>query len=319
MSFTIQAARSIFPDTQVANSVPTTVESFNQLRAEDQLALLWFAYTEMGVTITPAAMQVVNIVFAEKTLTQIKQMPSREQTQVMCDLVNHADTDICRTYSSFGMNVKLGFWYQLSEWMKQGIVAPIPKGYQLSTKASDVLQAIRQMEGGQQLSILQDIVVNMGYAPTSGTQTVKEPVVAPKDIAPRVKLKIKGIDNLTVLSYIENMNAFDFQAVVALFAEDGALQPPFQEPIVGHESILAYMREECYGLKLIPEQGVSEPAEAEFTQIKVTGKVQTPWSGESIGINLAWRFLLNPQGKIFFVAIDLLASPQELLNLGIIR
>lgn len=37
------------------------------------------------------------------------------------------------------------------------------------------------------------------------------------------------------------MNAFDFQGAVALFAEDGALQPPFQEPIVGHESILAYM------------------------------------------------------------------------------
>ena len=41
----------------------------------------------MGTTITPAAMQVVNMVFAEKTLTQIKQMPALEQTQVMCDLV----------------------------------------------------------------------------------------------------------------------------------------------------------------------------------------------------------------------------------------
>ncbi|MCF2150260.1 orange carotenoid-binding protein [Desmonostoc muscorum LEGE 12446] len=319
MSFTIESARSIFPDTQVANAIPVTVESFNQLSAEDQLALLWFAYTEMGITITPAAMQVVNMVFAEKTLTQIKQMSTGEQTQVMCDLVNHTDTDICRTYSSFGTNVKLGFWYELGEWMKQGIVAPIPKGYKLSTQASDVLQAIRQLEGGQQLSILQDIVVNMGYVPTVGTQKVKEPVVAPKDIAPRPQVNIKGIDNLTVLSYMENMNAFDFEAAVALFAEDGALQPPFQEPVIGHESILTYMREECYGLKLIPETGVSEPAEAEFTRIKVTGKVQTPWFGESVGINLAWRFLLNPQDKIFFVAIDLLASPQELLNLGFVR
>lgn len=77
--------------------------------------------------------------------------------------------------------------------------------------------------------------------------------------------------------------------------------------------------EECYGLRLIPERGVSEPAEGEFTQIKVTGKVQTPWFGDSVGINLAWRFLLNPQGKIFFVVIDLLASPQELLNLGFVQ
>jgi hypothetical protein len=32
-------------------------------------------------------------------------------------------------------------------------------------------------------------------------------------------------------------------------------------------------------------------------------------------MNIAWRFLLDPQGQIFFVAIDLLASPKELLNL----
>ncbi len=319
MSFTIDSARSIFPDTQVADAVPATVESFNQLSAEDQLALLWFAYTEMGVTITPAAMSAANMIFAENTLNQIKQMPALEQAQVMCDLVNQTDTPICRTYSSFGMNVKLGFWYQLSEWMKLSIVAPIPEGYKLSAKASDVLEAIRQLEGGQQLSVLRDIVVNMGYSPTGGTQKVKEPVVPPKDFASRIKVNIEGIDNLTVLSYMENMNAFDFPAAVELFAEDGALQPPFEKPIVGHENILAYMREECYGLKLIPERGVSEPAQGDFTQIKVTGKVQTPWFGESVGINLAWRFLLNPQGKIFLVAIDVLASPKELLNLGLVR
>lgn len=319
MSFTIESARSIFPDTQVANAVPATVESFDRLSAEDRLALLWFAYTEMGVTITPAAMQAASMMFAETTLDQIKQMPALEQTQVMCDLINHTDTPICRTYSYFGMNVKLGFWYQLGEWMKQGVVAPIPEGYKMSAKASDVLQAIRQLEGGQQLTVLRDIVVNMGYASTVATQKVEEPVVPPKEFTPRTKISIEGINNSTVLSYIENMNAFDFQAAVALFAEDGALQPPFEEPIMSQESILAYMREECYGLKLIPERGISEPAAGGFAQIKVTGKVQSPWVGDSVGINLAWRFLLNPQGKIFFVAIDVLASPQELLNLGFVK
>lgn len=319
MSFTIDSARSIFPSTQVADAVPAIVQSFNQLSAEDQLALLWFAYTEMGMTIIPAAMQVVNMVFAEATLTQIKQMSALEQTQVMCDLVNHTDTPICQTYSSFGTNVKLGFWYQLSEWMKQKIVAPIPKGYKLSAKATDLLQTIRQLEGGQQLTVFQDIVVNMGYASKGGTAKVQEPVIAPKESAPRTKVSIEGINNTTVLSYMDNMNAFDFQAAVALFAAEGALKPPFQEPIAGQENILAYMREECYGLKLLPEQGVSEPAEAGFTQIKVTGKVQTPWFGDKAGINLAWRFLLNPEDQIFFVGIDVLASPQELLNLGLVR
>lgn len=318
MTFTIESARSIFPDTQISNAVPATVESFNQLSGEDQLALLWFVYTEMGVTITPAAVGAANMIFAEKTLTQIQQMPAQEQTQVMCDLVNHTDTPLCRTYSAFGTNVKLGFWYKLSEWMKQGIVAPIPEGYQLSAKASDVLQAIRQLEPGQQLTVLQDIVVNMGYTSSVDTPKIKEPAVPPQQVSPRTQINIEGINNETVLSYMENMNAFNFQEAVALFAEDGALQPPFQEPIVGQEAILAYMHEECDGLKLIPEQGISEPVEG-FTQIKVTGKVQTPWASDSVSINLAWRFLLNPQGKIFFVAIDVLASPQELLNMGFVN
>lgn len=275
MSYTIDSARTIFPDTQVADAVPAIIKSFNQLSAEDQLALLWFAYTEMGVSITPAAMSAINMVFAEKTLTQIKQMPPAEQTQVMCDLVNHTDTPICRTYSSFGTNIKLGFWYQLSEWMKQEIVAPIPAAYKSSAPASDVLQAIRQLDGGQQLTVLQNIVAKMGYASTEDTPKVKEPIVPPQELAPRKKVIIKGIDNSTILSYIENMNAFDFEAAVALFAQDSALQPPFDKPIVGQENILNYMREDCYGLKLMPEQGVSEPAEGGFNQIKVTGKVQT--------------------------------------------
>jgi Nuclear transport factor 2 (NTF2) domain len=198
-------------------------------------------------------------------------------------------------------------------------VAPIPVGYQLSTEASELLRAIRQLDGGQQLTVFQDVVVKMGYSPTGDTPKVKEPVVPPQEAAPRTKVQIQGIQDMTVLSYMEDMNAFDFPAAVALFAEEGALKPPFQEPIVGQENILAYMREECYGLKLLPVQGISEPVEGGFTQIKVTGKVQTPWFSNRAGINLAWRFLLNPAGKIFFVGIDVLASPKELLNLGLVR
>jgi Nuclear transport factor 2 (NTF2) domain len=123
------------------------------------------------------------------------------------------------------------------------------------------------------------------------------------------------VDNYTVLSYIDNMNAFDFGAATELFAAEGALQPPFQAPVVGKAAILTYMREECTGLKMLPERGVVEQIDDGYTQIKVTGKVQTPWFGASVGMNIAWRFLLDPQGKIFFVAIDLLASPKELLNL----
>ncbi|MEM1172984.1 MAG: orange carotenoid protein N-terminal domain-containing protein [Cyanobacteria bacterium P01_H01_bin.35] len=318
MPFSIDTARNIFPNTLSADAVPATIARFNQLSAEDQLALIWFAYLEMGKSITIAAPGAANMQLAERTMNEIKQMSFQEQTQVMCDLTNHADTPICRTYATWSPNIKLGFWYQLGEWMNQGIVAPIPEGYQVSANASAVLGTIQGLDSGQQITVLRNCVVNMGFdVKNLGSYTrVSEPVVAPKDMAQRTQVTIQGIDNPTILNYMNNLNANDFNALIELFTPDGGLQPPFRRPIVGKDSVLRFFQEECQNLKLIPEQGISEPADDGYTQIKVTGKCQTPWFGAGVGMNIAWRFLLNPEGKIFFVAIDLLASPKELLNLA---
>lgn len=318
MPFTIDSARGIFPGTLSADAVPATIARFTQLSAEDQLALIWFAYLEMGKTITIAAPGAASMMLAEGTLNQIRQMSPIEQSQSMCDLANRADTPVCRAYGTWSANIKLGFWYELGKWMEQGLVAPIPEGYKLSANASAVLQAIQNLDPGQQITVLRNSVLDMGYEPGKlGSYTpVAEAVAPPKDFAQRSQVQIEGITNPTVLSYMNNLNANDFDALIQLFTPDGALQPPFQKPIVGKDAVLKFFREDCQNLKLLPERGVTEPAEDGFTQIKVTGKVQTPWFGANVGMNMAWRFLLDPQGKIFFLAIDLLASPKELLNLA---
>jgi hypothetical protein len=317
MAITIDSARGIFPKTLAADAVPATIARFKQLSAEDQLAWTWFAYLEMGKTITVAAPGAARMQFAEATLNQIRQMTFSEQSQVMRDLANNADTPICRTYAAWSANIKLGFWYQLGQWMDQGIVTPIPAGYKLSANAEAVLQAVRELDQGQQITVLRSSVVDMGYdVEKLGDYTrVAEPAIAPKEVSQRTKVSIEGITNPTILNYMDNMNANDFGSLIQLFANDGALQPPFQRPIVGKDAILRFFNEECQNLNLLPERGVSEPAEDGYTQVKVTGKVQTPWFGAAVGMNMAWRFLLNPENKIFFVAIDLLASPKELLNL----
>ncbi|MGB3765769.1 MAG: orange carotenoid-binding protein [Phormidesmis sp.] len=317
MPYTIEAARNIFPSTRSADDIPATTARFAQLSAEDQLALIWFAYLDMGQGITVAAPGAANMQFAELTLNKIKQMTPIEQSQAMCDLANRADTEVSRTYATWTPNIKLGFWNTLGELMEKGLVAPIPEGYKLSANANAVLQSIRGLEAGQQISVLRNCVVDMGYdtGKMSNYQRVSEPVMAPKSMSDRTQVKIEGVSNETVLSYMNNLNANDFDALVELFATDGALQPPFRKPIVGKEAILRFFREECQNLRLIPERGVAESPEDGFTPLKVTGKCQTPWFGAAVGMNIAWRFLLNPEGKIFFVAIDLLASPKELMNL----
>lgn len=317
MPFTLDSARNIFPSTLTADAVPATIARFGQLTAEDQLALIWFAYLDMGKGITIAAPGAASMQFAEATMNDIRAMSFQEQSQAMCDLANRADTPIGRTYSTWSPNIKLGFWYKLGQWMEEGYVAPIPEGYQLSANATAVLQSIRNLESGQQITVLRNAVVDMGFDPKQmGSYTrVAEPVVAPQATDKRRQVTIEGVDNPTVLAYMNNLNANDFDALIELFTEDGALQPPFQRPIVGKPNVMRFFQEDCQNLTVIPERGVVEPTDDGFTQIKVTGKVQTPWFGAGVGMNIAWRFLLNPDGKVFFVAIDLLASPKELLNL----
>jgi hypothetical protein len=313
--FTLEKAAQIFPDTMTAGVVPAITARFRLLSAEDQLALIWYAYLEMGNTITVAAPGAARMQFAEPVLNQIKAMDFAQQSQVMCDLANHSDTEICRTYAVWSVNIKLGFWYQLGEWMAAGLVAPIPEGYKLSPNAAAVLNSVKEVEQGQQITLLRNFVVDMGFDPAKGEgQRVAEPIVAPTPEEQRKKVFIEGVLNPTVNSYMDLLNANDFENLIQLFLPDGALQPPFQKPIVGSENILRFFQEDCQNLKLLPERGYAEPTEGDFTQIKVTGKVQTPWFGAGIGMNVAWRFLLNPEGKIYFVAIDLLASPAELLK-----
>ena len=314
--FTLDRATRIFPETQSADVVPALTARYNLLSAEDQLALIWYAYLEMGKTITIAAPGAARMQFAEPMLNRIRGLNFAEQSQVMCDLANHADTELARWYASWSVNIKLGFWYQLGEWMEQGIVAPIPAGYQLSANAAAVLESLKTIDKGQQITVLRNFVVDMGFDPgkSAGVERVSEPIVLPTSPEQRSSVVIQGVDNATVIEYMNLLNANDFDNLIELFLPDGALQPPFQRPIVGRDAVLRFFREDCQNLKLLPDQGVTEPSDGGFTQIKVTGKVQTPWFGAGVGMNVAWRFLLDPQGKIYFVAIDLLASAAELLK-----
>ncbi|MBD2625665.1 orange carotenoid protein N-terminal domain-containing protein [Trichormus variabilis] len=319
MALTLQSAQSIFSNTQVPSLIPATIALFDQLNVDDQLAYLWYAYTEMGKTITPAAPGAARLQLAETLLTQIKLMSSEDQTKVMRDLASRADTPISRSYGFFSVNTKLAFWYELGELMKKGLVTPIPAGYQMSPGVKVVLEATQKLDQGQQITVLRNTVVNMGFdtselGPSSYPKAPAEPAF--QRTTPIISsVKIDGITEPAVLGYIEAMNADNFDAAVALFTTDGALQPPFQKPIVGPEAIAKYMREEAQGLNMMPQQGICEVQPDGSKQLKITGVVQTPWFGVTVGMNIAWRFLINPQGKIFFVAIDMLASPQELLNL----
>lgn len=138
--------------------------AIEQLTTDDQLGLLWEIYRELGRSITPAAPGAARISLVEGLLGEFKQMSSQQQLQAMRDLIERRDTPISRAYGALSVNTKLGFWYLLAERMGQDIV-PVPDTYHLPEKARLVLNQIQMLDFGQQITLLRQVVVDMGVDP----------------------------------------------------------------------------------------------------------------------------------------------------------
>lgn len=124
-------------------------------------------------------------------------------------------------------------------------------------------------------------------------------------------ITIENISEPTLLQYFEALNAADFAATAALFASQGELNPPFENPIIGPDAIASYLEAEAQGLVLNPKTGETLSREDGGIEAQIIGKAST----RLFTVNVAWQFILNPQKEITYARIKLLASPQELLSL----
>lgn len=130
--------------------------------------------------------------------------------------------------------------------------------------------------------------------------------------APESYLKpIDRLENPTVLRYLESINLSNFRGAVRLFDPRGALQPPFEVPIVGRTAILAYLREEQRDVELIPERYSSEVGANGRLQITVFGKTRIPWFGSKADIDQIWRFFLLQDGSISLLSIETILDTEK--------
>jgi Orange carotenoid protein, N-terminal len=158
------------PMTYTTSSANTElVRAFQSLDVDQQLALFWFVYTEMGESITPAApgASTVSPAIAEGLFNQVKELSREEQLQVQRDLINNSNTLITREYGAMSDTTKLLFWYLLAQGMDNGTIIPMPSDYKLSEEADGVLNRIKDLEFGEQITLFRDIVSPMGVDPTT--------------------------------------------------------------------------------------------------------------------------------------------------------
>ncbi|MEO1673703.1 MAG: nuclear transport factor 2 family protein [Cyanobacteria bacterium J06631_2] len=119
------------------------------------------------------------------------------------------------------------------------------------------------------------------------------------------------ISTPSIINYFQTINQEKFSDTAALFADNGVLLAPFEQPITGRKAIALYLEREASGMQLLPLRETVTTDDTEAQQIIIKGKVKTAL----FSVNVAWHFSLDRQQQITTVKIKLLASPQELLGL----
>lgn len=163
MAFTSELVQDHLAD--VGSTVATTIALFNRLRVDDRLAVLWDVYTETECAITPIALGSARLQFTEGLIAHFQRMSHDDQLQAMRDLANRVNTPISRSYGVLSANTKLGLWYLLAELMAQGLVTPMPIGYQSSQEATTLLDIIKSLDISEQITMLRSVVSSMGVDP----------------------------------------------------------------------------------------------------------------------------------------------------------
>lgn len=145
-------------------------EALKGLNVDDQLGLLWFVYTKMGKSITPAAPGASGSEIAEGLFNQVKELSHEEQLQVQRDIATNANTQISRQYGSLSPETKLAFWYFLAQGMDNGTIIPMPPNYELPQEGKDLLAQIEAMDFQQQIDFLRGAVLPMGAEAKGGAE-----------------------------------------------------------------------------------------------------------------------------------------------------
>ena len=145
-------------------------EALAALNTDDQLGLLWFVYTKLGTSITPAAPGASGSEIAQGLFDQVKELPHEQQLQAMREIVEKANTQLSREYGSLSPETKLAFWYFLAQGMETGTIIPMPPDYELPQAGKVLLGQIEGMDFQQQIDFLRGAVLPMGAEAAPGAE-----------------------------------------------------------------------------------------------------------------------------------------------------
>lgn len=156
---------SVDSEQQVSNAL----SAYQNLSVDEKLAFLWYVYTKMGESVTPAAPGAAGFDIAQGLFNQVKEKSFEEQLDIQRKIISNQDSVFSREYGSLSENTKLLFWYQLAQGMEAGTIVPMPEDYQPSGGVEQLLPKVEAMDFEQQITFLRDAVIGGGTDPKPGT------------------------------------------------------------------------------------------------------------------------------------------------------
>jgi hypothetical protein len=149
-------------------NLDAAVAAFERLAVDEQLALLWYVYTKVGNSVTPAAPDAASPEIVEGLFNQFKELSHDQQLAEMRNLAIKRSTVISREYGALSANSKLALWYRLAQGMEAGTIVPMPDEYQFSDDARELIAVVETIDFERQITFLRRAVLPMGSEPASG-------------------------------------------------------------------------------------------------------------------------------------------------------
>lgn len=150
-------------------NVDRALRAYQNLSVDEKLAFLWYVYTKMGDSVTPAAPGSAGFDISTGLFNQVKEKSFEEQLDIQRKIISGEDTVISREYGSLSEDTKLLFWYQLAQGMDAGTIVPMPEDYQPSSSIEQLLPQVEAMDFEQQITLLRNAVIDAGAEPKPGS------------------------------------------------------------------------------------------------------------------------------------------------------
>ncbi|MBD2060365.1 Orange carotenoid protein [Oculatella sp. FACHB-28] len=157
--------------TNIKNNQKEAVQAFQQFNIDEQLALLWYLYKDIGNQISPEPNDnSTGSPIAGSWVNQIKQAPKEEQLQIQRDIASRKDTEYSHQYGALDSSTKLFFWYALAQSMDEGSVIQVPSDYNLPEQAQGFLEQLKPLSLEDKITFAKSVVLPMGSGSPQSTQ-----------------------------------------------------------------------------------------------------------------------------------------------------